>query len=297
MKHISNILNISKILLFLCALFIISFARADIYTATSIDEINNTLFELLEKRNPQKTLTIIPFEDIIIRPVNSEFYLKDEKFVSIISRIIKKAKLSKETYIQELILTEYKNEVSDPKIFDLFKNIQKYDAPFIVVTNNVSGSFNEIPYLEVWTWNYLFQKGIDLSKNPIGSKQIMFNKNRKKVKGTYPTFYRGLLSCNSDGEKNFSQNLIANLLILNLKLIPDIVYVIHQNESYIKSIEQQFKSIRNDIQIVGFVYKPELKKTQTVSLQKFSEFWNNLVDKLNLISRKEEQNKENPYEQ
>ena len=34
--------------------FLLSEAQAEIYTANSIEEINNTLLELLEKRNAQK---------------------------------------------------------------------------------------------------------------------------------------------------------------------------------------------------------------------------------------------------
>ena len=290
-------MNSIRSLFFIFVLCVISSSRADIYTANSLEEINNTLLELLEKRNAAKTLTILPLEDFLLRSANPIFHAKDKKFSAIISRVTKRAKLSKQSYIQELILTEYKQQLSDPKIVDFFKNIQKYNAPFIVVTNNVSGSFNKIPYLEVWTWNYLFEQGIDLSKNPIGSKQIIFNKKHKQVKGTYPTFYRGLLSCNSAENKNSSQNLIANLLILNLKWIPDVVYIIDKDENYIKSIERQFKSIRNDIQVIGFVYAPEMDQSNQISPKEFFKFWSGVIDKLNSITRTEEKSKEDPYEQ
>ena len=82
-------------LVFLFVVGATSLSRADIYTANSIDEINNTLLELLEKRNAQKTLTILPLEGFLLKPVDAGFYAKDRKFSAIMSKISKKVKLSK----------------------------------------------------------------------------------------------------------------------------------------------------------------------------------------------------------
>ncbi len=292
-------MNSIKRLVFIFVMCMSSSVQAEIYTASSVEEINNTLLELLEKRNPEKTLTILPLEKFMLRPVSPALNIKDEKFRTIIERVSKKAKLSKRAYLEQLVLTEYEQRLSDPKLTEFIKNIQEKNAPFIVVTRNFSGSFNKIPYLEVWTWAYLLEKGIDLSKNPLGSRQIIFNKGHKKIKGTYPTFYRGLLSCNSEGQGNSPQGLIASLLAVNLKWMPDIVYVIDSEESYIKSIEQQFKSLKADVQVVGFVYAPEENvQSDQISAKEFLKFWEGVVDKLNNVSRKEiNKNKEDPYEQ
>jgi hypothetical protein len=294
----SWVMSIIKRLVVLVSILLNLSVSADIYTANSIEEINNTLVGLLEKRNAQKTLTILPLEGFILKTVDPAFNAKDKKFQSIASKVIQKAKLSKQRYISELILTEYKQQLSDPKIIDFFKNLQQKNAPFMVVTSNLSGSFNSIPYLEVWTWAYLFEQGIDLSKSPIGSKQIIFNKEGEKVQGTYPTFYRGLLSCNSSQQQNSRQGIIAALLALNLKWVPDVVYIVDKDEQYIKSIEQQFKSIRNDVQVIGFVYAPEYDQSDQVTPQEFLKFWSGVIDKLNVVSRTEtNKNKKDPYEQ
>ena len=181
---------------------------------------------------------------------------------------------------------------------EFVKNLQKKNVPIIVVTRNFSGSLNKIPYLEVWTWKYLFDKGVDLSKSPIGSKQIMFNKKYKKIGGTYPTFYKGLLSCNSADGENAPQSIIAYLLSQELKWLPDVIYVVDKNKIYIQSLEQQFKSIRSDIQVEGFVYSPVEKSDIEISSSEFLKFWEDLVVKLNAITRKESSGtKEDPYEQ
>ncbi len=168
MKIIRNLL--------LVLLSIISLSiKAEIYSARSVEEINNSLMEFLEKRNAEKTLVLLPLENFFVNPTHPAFYAKDEKFQALIARASKKAKLSRRQYLEELILTQYEQRFSDPMIPEFIKNLQKKNVPIVVVTRNFSGSLNKIPYLEVWTWKYLFDKGVDLSKSPIGSKQIIFN--------------------------------------------------------------------------------------------------------------------------
>lgn len=95
-----------------------------------------------------------------------------------------KARLSKTAYLEELILTEYKHTLTDPYVIKFIQNIQKLHVPMLVFITNCSGSFNKIDYLEVWTWTYLLDKNIDLSKSPIGLNQIIFNEYGKKIKGS-----------------------------------------------------------------------------------------------------------------
>ena len=117
----------------------------------------------------------MPLENFFVQPTHPAFYVKDDKFQLFITRVSSKAKLSGRQYLKELILTQYEQKFSDPMVPEFIVNLQQkfVRKHKIVVTRNVSGSINKIPYLEVWTWQYLFDKGIDLSKSPIGSKQIM----------------------------------------------------------------------------------------------------------------------------
>jgi hypothetical protein len=278
--------------------FVSSFAKAEIYSAESALEINNTILELLSKRNPSKTLLILPLEGFLIAPRDKEFHISDRKYVAALQKAEKKAKLSKKVYLEELILTEYDNELVDPFAVEFIKNIQKNNVPMLVFTSNCSGSINKIPYLEVWTWSFLFDKGIDLSQSPIGSKQFIFNKYHKKIKGTYPTFYKGLLSANSAEGKNSVQSVLASLFAVKLKVLPDVVYVVHKDESFIKSIEQQFQSLRKDIQIEGFVFSPPNVSYNDLSTNQVYLFWTKVIEKLNKVSRTESnKDEEDPYEQ
>ena len=268
---------------FICFL---SIAKAEIYTANNCEEIKNSLLEMLAKSNPAKALIIMPLEGFLTEPQDNAFYSQDNSFAPLAEQIYKKVKPSKSDYVNELILTEYKQRFSDPLIPELFKEIQLQNIPFIVVTKNVSGNFNKIPYLEVWTWQLLLDRGIDLSKSPLGSKQVLFNKQHKKIKGTYPTFYKGLLSCNSSLQENSPQSVIAALLTLEINWLPETVYIIDKEEGYIKSVVQQFKSLNPEIQVEGFVYSPSKEGVIKITKKEFLIFWEKLVEKLNAVTRK-----------
>lgn len=284
--------------LFLLIILLFSVSKAEIYVAESIEEINNTILKLLSKRDPEKTLLIMPLEEFIIKPVDKEFYINDKKYSAILQSTEKKARLSRKAYLEELILTEYEHTLADPCVVKFIQNIQKLHVPMLVFTTNCSGSFNKIDYLEVWTWTYLLDKNIDLSKSPIGSNQIIFNEYGKKVKGSYPTYYKGLLSANSWNGKNSVQSLLAALLAEKLKYLPDVVYVVNEKESFIKSIEEQFKSLRRDIQVEGFIFSPSKKVNSQLAPKTVEDFWTRLINKLNKVSRKERNiDEEDPYEQ
>ena len=294
MVYMKNIRSV----LFLLIILLSSVSKAEIYVAESIEEINNTILKLLSKRDPEKTLLIMPLEEFIIKPVDKEFYINDKKYSAILQRTEKKARLSRKAYLEELILTEYEHTLADPYVVKFIQNIQKLHVPMLVFTTNCSGSFNKIDYLEVWTWTYLLDKNIDLSKSPIGSNQIIFNEYGKKVKGSYPTYYKGLLSANSWNGENSVQSLLAALLAEKLKYLPDVVYVINEKESFIKSIEEQFKSLRRDIQVEGFIFSPSKKVNSQLAPKTVEDFWTRLINKLNKVSRKERNiDEENPYEQ
>jgi hypothetical protein len=77
-----------------------------------------------------------------------------------------------------------------------------------------------------------------------------------------------------------------------------VIYVVDKERNYIESLIQQFKSIRSDIQVEGFVYSPDVKNNTELSISEFSKFWEDLIVRLHAITRKESTTtKEDPYEQ
>ncbi|PCJ29800.1 MAG: hypothetical protein COA94_00125 [Rickettsiales bacterium] len=296
-------MNNTRIIIFTFILFIFSFARGDIHQASSVLEINNRLLELLEDNNSKKTLIILPVQNFLLKRTNPYFNIEDRNLRPLIERVLKKVKLSRETYFEELLLTEYENKPADPFIKDFIHNLQNKKLPLIAITDSSSGGFNKIPFLEVWISNRLLKEGIDISKSPLGEKQIIFNKNFKQTKGSYPTFYRGLLSSNMHGADNMYEHILAFMLIEKLKWMPDTIYIIHTEENTIKLLQQQFKHIDPDVRVIGFHYLPPQNKLMNkalsnISPQKFMQFWEGVITKLNNIKLKHSaKGAKDPYEQ
>ena len=91
----------------------------------------------------------MPLEKFLIKPVDKAFYIKDEKYVSVLRKAEKKAGLSRRAYLEELILKEYEHELSDSYVVEFVQNIQKLHVPMLTFTTKYSGSFNKILSLEV----------------------------------------------------------------------------------------------------------------------------------------------------
>ncbi|MCP5369526.1 MAG: hypothetical protein H6909_02420 [Rickettsiaceae bacterium] len=276
---------------------IVAFGKGRLYKVTNINEINNHITELLAHQDPSMALLILPL-DIMMIPDHSAFYFKDQEAQEIIKSQLNKIVASKKLYIEEFVLTNYPHKLLDTNLVNFIHNMQQTNLPIMVTTKNLAGSINDIRYLEVWTWNWLYERGINLSNTPIGKKEIRINSGTKKIGGNYPTFFRGLLSCNSYDKSNAPQIVIASLLATKIRWLPSVVYAIDRDEAYLKSLEKQFTSLRPNIQFEGFIYNPPTENSdyEQLSLQELEKFWQDLVVNMNKIKRVELKAKiDDPY--
>lgn len=273
-------------------------ARTLLYNSTNIEELKNTIIKSLQYHDPKNSLVILPLDNFIIIPDHPGFHFRKEESILAVQKVLYKVKPSRRPYMDELILVNYPYLLPPaPGIVDFIHELQKYDVPIMVVTRNISGSIDEIRYLEAWTWARLAERGIDLSKSSIGNLQIKLTKGVKKIRGTYPTFYRGLLSCNSYNQDNQPQMVIANLLATRFRKIPGTIYVVGGNKGYVESLSKQFHSLKKDIHFEGFIYQVEEKfEYDTMNVDELKKFWGELVTKLNKVKREElEGDVEDPY--
>ena len=291
---------IKSIISFLVVLLCAHKSFAGLYTANNLSELQASLISSLKTKNPSRTLVILPLEDFFFIPQSPELLPQEGEYRLIVKQNIDQIKYSRRPYLDELIMVKYAHGLSDSAVIGFVQEVQKLNVPLIVVTRNVSGSLDDIKYLEVWTWMQLYEHGINLALSPVGEKQYRFVEGRKAMRGTYPTFFRGLLSCNSYERQNSPQNVIASLLVNKLNWLPDTVYVVDKDEGYIKSLIEQFKNLKQEMLVEGFVYKPKIyaKPYKKVNKEKFKNFWEQLVASLNQVKRIElESEIEDPYEQ
>ena len=79
----------------------------------------------------------------------------------------------------------------------------------------------------------LKSKKIDLTKGVFSNMQLVFNQEIKKTAGGYPTFYKGLLSYNSDKSSNSSMQILSIFLVSKLQKIQDVVVVLDSRICYL----------------------------------------------------------------
>ena len=272
-------------------------AFAEIYQAENFTEIKVLVGDIFDKRNPQKILFILPL-DLILRPTHPAMQQQDENYNSLMNKAFEKANKSSLVYANTLLLTDYPNDLTDPAILDLVDYIQKNNSELIITTPNFTGEFNGIERLDVWTFNYLKSKKIDLTKGVFANMQLVFNQEIKKTAGGYPTFYKGLLSYNSNKSSNSSMQVISIFLVSKLQKVQDVVVVLDSRKVYLEALEKQLKILRQDNEFFGILYNLPVLKTKEILPEDYLKFWQNFVKKLNLLKNKNVNSKtKNPYEE
>jgi len=297
--HHPTLINLMKKITILLYLLLASFsAYADIYKANNMQDIKKMAEDIFAKRNPEKTVFIFPLEKVILRSTHPAMQTQDKNYNTLITKAFANVPPSKTVYIKSLLLIDYPHELADPVLPDLIDFIQENKAAVIVVTPNLTGKINKIDFLEVWTWDYLKSLKIDLSRGVLANKKFIFDKESDKISGTYPSFYKGLLSCNSDNENNSSLGVIATLFITKFKKIPNVVVAVATSASYLEALEKQLKILDADNEFFGILYTPKEIQTKEISPEDYLQFWQNFVKNLNKVTRKEVAlKKENPYEE
>ena len=295
-----------KIIIFVSVALFLTVARAEpqgkeeiqnnYVVVSSFKEIKTIVADILQKRNASKTLIVMPLERVLIRPTAEAFKKQDDNYRSLFKKAFDKIFPSQRLYVDEVVLVEYQSDLTDQMIPAFISEMQAYQAPVIVVTSNISGSYNQIPYLELWTVNFLKKQNIDLNKGVFANKTLILN-SMTKVDGNYPTFYKGLLSCNSDKNNNSYHQVLATFLA-NSKFLPDTVIMIHFDPNTLNTLGPQLKSLKDDIEFIGLLYNPPALSSDSMDPNTYYDFMLNFAKKVNKVKRKTDiVNEENPYEQ
>ena len=66
-------MRIIRNLLFVLLSIISLAVKSDIYSAATIEDLNNSLMEFIEKRAAGKTLVVLPLEDFFVQPTHPAF--------------------------------------------------------------------------------------------------------------------------------------------------------------------------------------------------------------------------------
>lgn len=260
-------------------------------------KIEKRIMRIIDSRNPLKTILVVSLEDIILKPKDKEFFFTDKNLQGLQERALSAVRESKMMFINEILLTEYPFEIVDQRIVDLINKLQKRGLPIIIITSNTSGKFNKIPYLEQWTIEMLKKYGVELSQGQFAGIRLIMDKYSSKERGSYPTFFDGLLSCSSHKARNRQHNVLATLLV-RFGFKPSTVIMLHHDESVLKIMKEQLQMIKKDMEFWSFKYLYDRPEYNQQNPEEFLKFWKEYARKLNAVSRgASDSDAGNPYEE
>lgn len=274
-----------------------SYAYAENTDPDSLESIIEKIHTIVKDRNNEKILFVIQFEKVLIYPVDEAFYITDDNYKSLISRALAKVPENKLGYINEIILTEYKNRIKDTRLITLANEMIKNKIAVIITTNNVSGAFKKIPYLEEWTVRYLEQLGLKMKETKYAPVKLVLDMQYTKERGSFPTFYKSLLSCSYNKGNNSLQSVLSGLLT-KLKQMPTTVIMIHNDETIFAVMKEQLKKVYTDMEFFGFHYTSIKETNEKIPTDQYIKFWQNIGKQLNSVTRdNKEEDISNPYEE
>lgn len=208
-------------------------AIAEINETNDLNYIKAKYQTLLEKYKTSQVMVVFGINNTILYFEDAPLQLSDDNYKSLMKKIFSQLKSENSSYLNEVILTNYKVTLVDPKIPEFIKDVMSNHTPVIAVSTILTGNLNQIPRLEVWLADYLKKYDIDFAPSFSGNKDFTF-RNLKEYKGTYPSYYNGLLSTNSKYSK---AQVLANFL-LQIKFIPKAMIIIDQDLNAIRAMEQ-----------------------------------------------------------
>lgn len=272
-------------------------AKNESRTLDEFKKIEQKIIRIINSRNPLKTIFVISLDNIILKPVDKEFFFSDQTLKGLQERALSAVRESKLMFSGEVIFTEYQHQIVDQRIIELINNVQKKGVPVIIINKNVSGKFNKISYLEQWTVALLKKYGIDLSLGQFAKIRLVMDKYSSKERGSYPTFFDGLLSCSSYEGKNAEQNVLTTLLV-RFGFKPSTVVMLHYDNSVLGVMKEQLHQMKSDAEFFGFELTYDQEEYNAQDPEAFLSFWKSYAKKLNSVSRgPSDSDAGNPYEE
>ncbi len=254
-----------------------------------IDQIN-----MITKNNRIKNNTdaifVISLDNLVLKPINPEFYVNDKKYYPLAEKLLSKVKDSKLPYYREFVLTNYNIILSDKRIAKLIKDLQNKGISVITISTNKSGTFNDIDYIEVWTHELLQKMGINLNKGFYSNNAIVYDSFLKRTKESYPSLYYGLLSCSTNAGYN-AEHTVLTYMLNRFQIKPRKLIMLHDNKRLIDITAQQVKKLYPETEFYGFNYQfttpiTDLDSNDPSKLhpKKYIDFWTNFTNELNIVA-------------
>ena len=268
--------------------------QAEITSAKTMKEVKSTIEELLKTQKPEEFLVAFDIDDTMVQPndpaVNYTALQKyQDEYKTILNDLTPEQKdlarvLTTQIIPQKLV------EADTPKII---KDLQQKGIKVIAITTELAGKIKGSEEdLIIIRQGQLKKMGLDFSK---GLKDFLTNatfSDFKKYAGSYPMFYKGILSTNGEGDATKGEVLVAMFKRIGSstdgktqkpEFEPKLIVLIDNNKKELADAEEQLKAYNPSIQFLGIEYEgAKTSAHQDISKEDFEKFWNNIANRAKL---------------
>ena len=191
-----------------------------------------------------------------------------KKYKDVYDEIIEKYKDIDDGLAYINILTSHDVCIFDD---DIYKVINGIKCKKITLTASITGPFKGIGKIEHFRYNILKKLNICF-ENEFNLKHEVFD-NFEKYLNSYPTFYNGILSSNSEkGTTNKGEVLCKFLEKVNFN--PKCIIFVDDNKRNHENVEKELKKTFVDLELVNILYTGTYNFVpEDISQKEFKEFW------------------------
>jgi len=195
-----------------------------------------------------ETLVIFDVDDVLITPRDQILqHAFKKELAPVIQAIERRYGKKEEQRFWSIIWLARKNELVEPQVVNIIKELQSRSIKVIALTNAFTGSFGDLPSLEDWRINELAKYDIHFKKSWPMLSDKTFAQLKSEDPMRFPAFKNGILfTC------YLSKGDVLKAFLPYAGLIPKKIIFIDDKRKYLESVEGFCKE--HNIAFKGYEY-------------------------------------------
>jgi len=254
-------------------------AFADIVQTQDLDSV----IKSIEKAD-KNTLVIFDVDDVLVTAKDQILQPMYKNYNNSLAKEIEKRHSKAEAEnLWSIILLAYADELVDPRLPLLIRDIQAREVKLLALTNLLTGSFGKILSIEDWRIARLEHFNIRFSDSWIGLPQKRFMNFNPKDPRRFPAFKKGVLFA-----AGFPKGEVLQAFLHYSNFKPKMIIFIDDKQHHLESIES-FCS-KQEIDFVGFEYIAVKSKSHSTLNESRAKYQFDVLEKMHKWLSDEEAN-------
>lgn len=258
--------------------------KAEITSASSMNEVNTKIQTILLKHKPEDILAAFDIDMTLLQFKHpAVYYPALKRYLDIYKNILGSVPNVQKDIANTLLVYKIPSMLVEENTPDIVANLQDQGIKVIAFTATLTGPLLKMRENTIVLREQQLQKhGIDFSKGLNDLDEIQTFSDFEQYAGSYPMFYRGVLSSNGEGIVTKGQALIALLNAIKTGkngFLPKVIIMIDDKRKHLLDVEEKLKVYHPDIEFIGIEYQGAYDfAPQEISREDFQKFWEELTE-------------------